>query len=45
MVLLGMIAIRVKNQILEWDAQNLRFKNNDMANELLHIKYRDGWKL
>jgi len=45
MVLLGMIAIRVKNQILEWDSVNLRFKNNDEANELLHIKYRDGWKL
>ncbi len=45
MVLLGMIAIRVKNQILEWDAEKSRFKNNDQANELLHIKYRDGWKL
>jgi hypothetical protein len=45
MVLLGVIAIRVKNQILEWDAENLRFKNNDTANELLHVKYRDGWKL
>lgn len=45
MVLLGMIAIRVKNQILEWDAESLRFKNNEQANELLHIKYREGWKL
>lgn len=45
MVLLGMIAIRVKNQILEWDAEKLRFKNNDQANELLNIKYRDGWRL
>ena len=45
MVLLGMIAIRVKNQILEWDTLNLRFKNNDAANELLQIQYRDGWML
>ncbi len=45
MALLGMIAIRVKNQRLEWDAENLKFKNNDEANNLLHIKYRDGWEL
>jgi hypothetical protein len=45
MVLLGMIAIRVKDQKLRWDAENLKFKNNDAANELLHIGYRDGWHL
>jgi len=45
MVLLGVIAIRVKDQNLEWDAQNLTFKNNDEANALLHKKYREGWKL
>jgi len=45
MALLGMIAIRVKDQKLNWDGKNLRFTNNDTANELLHIKYRDGWHL
>ncbi len=45
MVLLGMVAIRMKDQRLEWDAENLKFKNNDEANKLLHIKYRDGWTL
>ena len=45
MVLLGMVAIRMKDQPLEWDAENLKFKNNDEANELLHIKYRKGWTL
>jgi predicted dehydrogenase len=45
MALLGMIAIRMKDQILEWDAQNLRFTNNKEATELLHIDYRDGWML
>jgi len=45
MVLLGMIAIRVKDQKLQWDAENLKFTNNDAANELLHIHYRDGWHL
>ena len=45
MVLLGMIAIRLKDQKLQWDAENLKFKNNDDANKLLHIGYRDGWHL
>lgn len=45
MVLLGTIAIRQKNQRLNWDTKNLRFTNNEKANELLHINYRDGWKL
>lgn len=45
MALLGMIAIRVKDQRLEWDADNLKFTNNDAANDLLHIDYRDGWTL
>jgi predicted dehydrogenase len=45
MALLGMIAIRVKDQRLEWDADNLKFTNSDAANELLHIDYRDGWTL
>jgi predicted dehydrogenase len=45
MALLGMIAIQVKDQRLEWDSENLRFTNNDAANDLLHINYRDGWSL
>ena len=45
MVLLGMVAIRAKNQKLKWDSKNLKFTNNDAANELLHINYRDGWHL
>jgi predicted dehydrogenase len=45
MALLGMIAIRMKDQKLRWDCENIRFTNNDAANELLHIDYRDGWKL
>jgi hypothetical protein len=45
MALLGTIAIRTKDQRLEWDTKNLKFKNSDDANELLHINYRDGWQL
>lgn len=45
MALLGMLALKMKDQKLKWDSKNLKFTNNDAANELLHIKYRDGWKL
>jgi len=45
MVLLGVVAIRMKDQRLEWDAANLRFTNNEKANELLQITYRSGWSL
>ena len=45
MALLGMLALRMKDQKLLWDSRNLKFTNNDAANELLHIKYRDGWRL
>lgn len=45
MVLLGVLAERVPDHRLEWDSANLRFTNNDKANELLHIDYRTGWTL
>jgi len=40
-----MIAIRTKDHRLQWDGKALKFANNDAANELLHINYRDGWTL
>ena len=45
MVLLGVLAIRLKDTRLEWDSQNLRFTNSEEANALLQIQYRDGWTL
>ena len=45
MVLLGMLALRLKDQRLEWDSANMRFTNNERANELLHTPYRQGWTL
>jgi len=45
LVLLGMVAIRSKDQRLYWDAEALKFSNNDEANKLLHIDYREGWTL
>lgn len=43
-VLLGNIAIRTQ-QKLYWDADQLKFKNSDRANELLQPPYREGWTL
>ena len=45
MVLLGVAAIRAKDQRLEWDAQAMQFKNNEEVSRLLHIDYRSGWRL
>jgi hypothetical protein len=45
MVLLGVLAIRMKDQRLEWDSRNFKFTNNETANSLLRIPYRDGWSL
>jgi hypothetical protein len=45
MVLLGTIAIRLKDHRLEQDAVSWRITDNQGANDLLHIAYRSGWKL
>ena len=45
MVLLGVLAIRMKDQRLQWDDASFRFTNNEKANELLQITYREGWTL
>ena len=45
MALLGMIAIRLKDQRLKWDSKNLKFTNNEEANRLLHKEYRKGWSM
>jgi hypothetical protein len=43
-VLLGNIAIRTDNE-LQWDAENMKFVNNDKANEYVTPSYRSGWTL
>jgi predicted dehydrogenase len=43
MVLLGVLAIRLKDQRLEWDSRNLRFTNNEGKRAAPHPgRYRDG---
>jgi hypothetical protein len=44
-LLLGTICWRFPNQKLEWDAENLKFKNNDKANEFIKPMFRKGWEL
>lgn len=45
MVLLGVLAIRVPNQRLEWDGPSMSFKDHAMANALINPPYREGWEL
>jgi len=41
---LGAIAMRVDGK-LEWDAANLRFTNNEAANQLVKPIFRKGWEI
>ncbi len=45
MVLLGVLAMRVKDRLIEWDTDKLRITNDDEANALVNPPYREGWKL
>jgi len=42
--LLGNIAMRFGKKLL-WDGPNLRFRNDEKANQYLEREYRDGWVL
>lgn len=44
-ILLGTVAIRQPDTLLEWDHKNLKFPNYPDANKYLSRKYRDGWQL
>lgn len=45
MVLLGVIAMRVPNEKLEWNGAKMQFTNNAQANEFVKATYREGWSL
>ncbi|GAA4302852.1 Gfo/Idh/MocA family oxidoreductase [Compostibacter hankyongensis] len=42
-VLLGTVAIRVPDTLLEWDAEHLKFPNHPEAEKYLRRSYRHGW--
>lgn len=47
-ILLGNIPARspdLQNEKLEWDGPNMKFTNNEKANQYLTKEYRNGWKL
>jgi hypothetical protein len=44
-MLLGAISWRFPNEKLMWDGKNLRFTNNEKANEFVKPKFRKGWEL
>ena len=45
MVLLGVLAMRLKDTPLEWDPVNLRVTNNSEANKYVNPVFREGWAL
>jgi hypothetical protein len=44
-ILLGTVAIRVPDVLLEWDSAQLMVTNNAEANKLLSRTYREGWQV
>jgi len=42
--LLGNAAVRAGGKLL-WDAENMRFTNNEDANQYIRCEYRKGWSL
>lgn len=42
-MLLGVIAMKFEGKLL-WDAEKMRFTNNNEANQYLKPKFRKGWK-
>ena len=44
-ILLGAISWRFANEKLLWDGKNLRFTNNEKANDYVKPHFRKGWEL
>jgi hypothetical protein len=44
-ILLGTVAIRVPDTLLEWDADKMEFPNYPDANKFLRRTYRNGWNI
>jgi hypothetical protein len=42
-ILLGTVAIRVPDTLLEWDSVNMKFTNYPDADKYLSRNYRQGW--
>jgi hypothetical protein len=44
-ILLGTVAARVPDVLLEWDSENLKITNSPEANQLISRNYRKGWNV
>ena len=44
-ILLGTVAIRTPDTLLNWDAGKMAITNNSTANSLLRRQYREGWRI
>ena len=44
-IILGTVAIRMPDTVLQWDAARLRVTNSEAANRLLRRTYRKGWEV
>ena len=44
-VLMGNLALRRLGKKLEWDGANMRFTNDEEANQYIRREYRKGWSL
>lgn len=44
-ILLGTVAIRMPEMLLEWNSAKLKFTDNPLANKYLSRNYRKGWKV
>ncbi len=44
-ILLGTVAVRVPDKVLEWDSVNMKFPNYPDANRYLKRSYRKGWSV
>ena len=44
-IILGTVAIRVPDTVLQWDAAQMRITNSQAADKLLRRSYRKGWEV
>lgn len=44
-ILLGTVALRTPDTLLEWEAAAMKFPNHPQAESLLRRSYREGWKV
>jgi predicted dehydrogenase len=44
-ILLGTVALRMPDKVLEWDAVNMKFPDYPDANKYLRRNYRKGWQV